>query len=198
MVTYRKDETQRPEGWNTGAPPHVGWWAVHASWGKLGDFHAWWDGKMWSNQTCSKDEDCRYATNNLSAHEAGVYGDWSKWSWAWNEDARVARVNPETGEVTGSGPCPYETSGQAWPFGDVKKKAADVSKMKKKPAGNRKVIRYVVAETVGLYTSHIDPTAILGVYSDSRVAEKIAKKMRESARFSARVFKTKRFRTPEA
>lgn len=43
-------------------------------------------------------------------------------------------MNPETGEVTGSGPCPYETEGKAWPFGDLKKKQA----------GNRKVTRYVL------------------------------------------------------
>lgn len=144
MVTYREDETQRPEGWNKGAPPHVGWWAVHASWGKLGQFHAWWDGNMWSYQTCDDDEDCSYATDHLGSYEAGVRGNWSKWSWTWPEHARVARVNPETGEVTGSGPCPYETDGQAWPFVDVKKKAADAPKLKKKPAGNRKVTRYVL------------------------------------------------------
>ena len=53
-------------------------------------------------------------------------------------------MNPETGEVTGSGPCPYETDGKAWPFGEVKEKAADAPKLKKKPAGNRKVTRYVL------------------------------------------------------
>lgn len=134
MVTYRKDKAQRPEGWHKGAPPHVGWWAVHASWGNLGDFHAWWDGKMWSYQTCAHDEDCSYSTDHLGSYEAGVRGNWSKWSWTWPEHARVARVNPETGEVTGSGPCPYETDGRAWPFGDVKKN----------PAGNRKVTQYVL------------------------------------------------------
>ena len=53
-------------------------------------------------------------------------------------------MNPETGEVTGSGPCPYETSGQAWPFGEVHEKSPDAPKLKKKPAGNRKVTQYVL------------------------------------------------------
>ena len=66
------------------------------------------------------------------------------WSFYWPEHARVARVNPETGEVTGSGPCPYETSGQAWPFGEVNEKSPDAPKLKKKPAGNRKVTQYVL------------------------------------------------------
>lgn len=144
MLTYRKDEKQRPEGWNAGKPPHVGWWAVHGSWGGCGDFHAWWDGKMWSAQTCEVGYVPEYAITQLATYQAGSYGKWSSWSWCWPENARVARVNPETGEVTGSGPCPYETDGKAWPFGEVKEKSADAPKLKKKPAGNRKVMQYVL------------------------------------------------------
>lgn len=144
MVTYRKDEIQRPEGWNTGAPPHVGWWVVKASFGEPGTFKAWWDGQMWSAQTCEVDEVPEFAITPLAQYEAGAHGSWTNWCWLWPENARVARVNPETGEVTGSGPCPYETSGQDWPFGEVKKKAADAPKLKKKPEGNRKVTRYVL------------------------------------------------------
>lgn len=69
---------------------------------------------------------------------------------------------------------------------------------KPKARGNRKVTRYVVAETVGLYTSHIDPNAIHGSYSDRQIAEDVAKRLRDSGSVTARVFKTKRFRTPEA
>lgn len=69
---------------------------------------------------------------------------------------------------------------------------------KPKAHGNRKVTRYVVAETVGLYTSHIDPNAIHGAYSDRQIAEDVAKRLRDSGSVTARVFKTKRFRTPEA
>lgn len=146
MVTYRKDETQRPEGWNPGAPPHVGWWGVHASWGVPGDFHAWWDGYKWSNQTCSHDEDASYATKNLGTYDAGGRTEWSSWSWLWPKNARVARVNPETGEVTGSGPCPYETDGKVWPFGEVKEKSQEAKNLKKKPAVNRKVTQYVLMD----------------------------------------------------
>ena len=144
MVTYRKDEKQRPKGWNTGAPPHVGWWVVKASFGEPGKFKAWWDGHMWSAQTCEVGEVPEFAIERLANHKAGANGRWSNWCWIWPENARVARVNPETGEVTGSGPCPYETDGKAWPFGEVKEKSADAPKLKKKAASNRKVTQYVL------------------------------------------------------
>lgn len=145
MVTYRKDEKQRPEGWNTGAPPHVGWWTVkgcfRAASSSDGRWRAWWDGDMWSAQTSSEISHS-YSTERMRHEEPGE--DWGYWSWAWPQNSRVARVNPETGDVTGSGPCPYETDGKAWPFGDVKEKPADAPKLKKNPAGNRKVTQYVL------------------------------------------------------
>lgn len=140
MVTYRKDETQRPDGWNTGAPPHVGWWNVKCK-GSGDKYLSWWNGEFFGRvMYFGNDKDIQSKTYCIEKSITGF----DKWSWLWPENARVARVNPETGEVTGSGPCPYETSGQSWPFGDVKKKAEDAPKLKKKPAGNRKVTRYVL------------------------------------------------------
>lgn len=192
MVTYRKDEKQRPEGWNAGAPPHVGWWAVHASWGVLGDFHAWWDGSKWSKQTCSHDEDASYATKNLGTWDAGCRKEWSSWSWLWPENARVARVNPETGEVTGSGPCPYETDGKVWPFGEVKEKAADAPELKKKQAGNRKVTRYVVMVGYGLGTTY--PAA---TFECKKNAVEYIEREARSGRYETIYIDAIRFRTPE-
>lgn len=130
MVTYRKDETQRPEGWNNGAPPHVGVWFCRSS--GCDPKWRWWNGEFWSV----------WNTQNAKPYEVEI--DFNRegvfdireifWSFYWPENARVARVNPETGEVTGSGPCPYETDGKVWPFSEVKKK----------PAGNRKVTKYVL------------------------------------------------------
>ena len=140
MVTYRKDETQRPKGWKKGAPPHIGVWfcrtiGTEPKW-------RWWSGEFWS------------VWNNENAQPHEVERDFNRgsifdvreifWSFYWPENARVARVNPETGEVTGSGPCPYETDGKAWPFGEVNEKSQDAPKLKKKPAGNRKVTQYVL------------------------------------------------------
>lgn len=138
MVTYRKDEKQRPDGWNKGAPPHVGWWLAKDPNSTGRNEWRFWCGQNWSI-FCSEKED---------GADGNIHTDYSfekiSWTWTWHEHARVARVNPETGEVTGSGPCPYETNGQAWPFSDVKKKAADAPKLKKKPGGNRKVTQYVL------------------------------------------------------
>lgn len=145
MVTYRKDEKQRPEGWNAGAPPHVGWWSVKGaitSGAEDNMWRSWWDGAKWSAQENSTIADGSFAWNSLGSLNAGDLG--TNWCWAWPQNARVARVNPETGEITGSGPCPYETDGKAWPFGELKEKAADAPKLKKKQAGNRKVTRYVL------------------------------------------------------
>lgn len=135
MVTYRKDSNQRPEGWNTGAPPHVGWWLCHA-------WFRYFDGVNFSFGV--KENHVIYHVKRNSKKHVVVPVEAVMWSWDWPEHARVARVNPDTGEVTGSGPCPYETDGQAWPFGEVKKKSEDAPKLKKKPAGNRKVTQYVL------------------------------------------------------
>lgn len=140
MVTYRKDEMQRPDGWNEGAPPHVGWWNVKCS-GTNDKYLSWWNGEFFGRlMYFGNDKDIQSKTYCLEKTGARL----DKWSWLWPSNARVARVNPETGEVTGSGPCPYETDGQVWPFGEVKEKSQDAPKMKKKSAGNRKVTRYVL------------------------------------------------------
>lgn len=39
-----------------------------------------------------------------------------RWKTNWPSKATVARINPETGECTGTGPCPYEAAGKPWPF----------------------------------------------------------------------------------
>lgn len=186
MVTYRKDETQRPEGWNKGAPPHVGWWLAKDRLPLVGNEWRFFDGVAWSI-FCREREDGsdgeRYSDFNINEIE---------WSWYWPENARVARVNPETGDVTGSGPCPYETSGQAWPFGDVKKKAADAPKLKKKPAGNSKVTRYVVMVGYGLGTTY--PTA---TFERKKNAVEYIEREARSGRYETIYIDAIRFRTPE-
>lgn len=140
MVTYRKDAKQRPEGWKIGAPPHVGVWLCRSS--ECDPRWRWWNGVFWSVWNRQDAPHCEVALDFMRQSFFDIQD--IEWGFYWPENARVARVNPETGEVTGSGPCPYETSGQVWPFGDVKKKAADAPKLNKKPAGNRKVTRYVL------------------------------------------------------
>lgn len=188
MVTYRKDETQRPEGWNAGEPPHVGWWNVECK-GSGSKYWSWWNGEFFGRlMYFGNDKDIQSKTYCLE--KTGAIFD--KWSWLWPENARVARVNPETGEVTGSGPCPYETSGQAWPFGEVKKKAEDAPKLKKKPAGNRKVTRYVVMVGYGLGATY--PTA---TFEYKKNAVEYIEREARSGRYATIYIDAIRFRTPE-
>lgn len=69
---------------------------------------------------------------------------------------------------------------------------------KPKRKGNPRVTRYVVAGTVGPYSSDIDSKCIYGCFDCYQVADGFAKKIRNKGDITARVFPSKRFRTPEA
>lgn len=119
MSTIRKATAKLPKGWKKGAPPHVGFWKIRCSgddwpiFTGLQNEWSWWDGKTWS-----------YASSPLGSStskldEATSYKhrpDSFEYNYAWPKSARVARINPKTGECTGTGPCPYEADGKAWPF----------------------------------------------------------------------------------
>lgn len=47
-----------------------------------------------------------FAGMRAATHAATEYQDLIAWTHHWPENARVARVNPLTGEVTGRGPLP--------------------------------------------------------------------------------------------
>jgi hypothetical protein len=82
--------------WHKGPPPHVGWWVASA----LNDIGAWrwWNGRFWSFPVhCS-----------VCAEAASVSADMStlndlriEWHPRYPKGARVPRINPATGEVTG-------------------------------------------------------------------------------------------------
>lgn len=105
-VTYRKATAGLPKGWHKGAPPHVGLWKASET-TNVSQWR-WWDGKSWS-VWCSSTDSKRTVREDLG--RASLFHNHDiKYRYDWPTNARVARINPETGECTGSGPCPYETA----------------------------------------------------------------------------------------
>lgn len=99
-----------------GVPPHAGWWmtAVRPDLkpqGKAPKHWRWWDGKLWST-LITPAEARSPSTSEVAGRRSEVPSIWGSndifWSYEWPEKARVGRVNPDTGEVTGAGPDPYK------------------------------------------------------------------------------------------
>ena len=83
--------------WHKGPPPHVGWWNASL----MNDSKAWrwWDGRYWSvgaEPSNSQLEALRAAKVPCMGFTFGV-----EWTDYYPKNARVPRVNPVTGEVTG-------------------------------------------------------------------------------------------------
>lgn len=82
---------------HSGPLPHVGWWLCEDLI-DIKNIWRWWDGRAWSWFFVPADptpiiddfvaEKYRYSKN-------------IRWSHYWPENARVPRINPDTGEVTG-------------------------------------------------------------------------------------------------
>lgn len=89
----------RPSKWQAGPPPHVGWWLTKTpkEGGKSNQEWRWWDGACWSCPVRSG------ASARLAAQAAwqASYRDDIRWCYEWPDGARVQRINPVTGEVTG-------------------------------------------------------------------------------------------------
>lgn len=94
---------------NRGAPPHVGWWNSSVllcvggqERGLLNGWEScwrWWDGDGWSFPYFPTASAASIASYVLSCrYQTGCEIIWSDY---YPEAARVPRVNPETGEVTG-------------------------------------------------------------------------------------------------
>lgn len=78
--------------WNEGPPPHVGWWLANMI--SSASLWSYWDGKRWSIAYL----DCELLPAELRWRPT----HWKvKWSAYYPKGARVKRINPETGEVTG-------------------------------------------------------------------------------------------------
>ena len=86
---------QKPLTWHKGPPPHIGWW--NASIGSNSTAWRWWDGKQWSITAYS--EESEHWVNSCATQKSEMDG--IEWTYHWPKNARVPRINPETGEVTG-------------------------------------------------------------------------------------------------
>lgn len=82
--------------WRIGAPPHIGWWKARQGMSSTG--WRWWNGEVWSLP----------ANPSKTAVEARALAQFQAdrsssiaWCMDWPEAARVQRINPATGEVTG-------------------------------------------------------------------------------------------------
>lgn len=85
--------------WHAGEPPHAGWWLTKTpiEGGKSAREWRWWIGTHWSLPVRSG------ASARLAAQAAwqASYRDDIRWCYEWPDGARVQRINPVTGEVTG-------------------------------------------------------------------------------------------------
>ena len=82
--------------WRTGKPLHAGWWLTRLGYSKAE--WRWWDGRHWSLAS----------PRSNNANQAGALAQFEAqnsaaiaWCWDWPKFARVPRVNPATGAVTG-------------------------------------------------------------------------------------------------
>lgn len=81
--------------WRIGPPPHAGWWKTRK--GMAGAEWRWWDGEAWSFPVCSRAQAPAIAKALRPWRDVVAI----VWCMDWPEGARVQRINPETGEVTG-------------------------------------------------------------------------------------------------
>ena len=79
--------------WNSGPPPHVGWWNASEFRDPLA--WRWWNGKTWSLVAwagCLPET----AGKSASARQLARWGSGSiMWSTHWPKNARVPRVVPK-------------------------------------------------------------------------------------------------------
>ena len=82
--------------WRTGKPLHAGWWLTRLGYSKAA--WRWWDGERWSLPSSS-------ANSAVSAASVAQFASSTyfamAWCMDWPDGARVPRVNPATGVVTG-------------------------------------------------------------------------------------------------
>lgn len=92
--------TFHTSAWQEGPPPHAGWWLSLATSDNRMRWR-WWDGQRWSLGALAI-HTAQYAGQqaNAKALPAASF----RWCGFWPTRARVARVNPDTCEVTGHGP----------------------------------------------------------------------------------------------
>lgn len=90
LTTQKEAIMSKKIKWNSGPPPHVGWWNANTECDEL--TWRWWDGARWSI-ACDKYHSIRWvegAALTPSLTDARMI----KWRDYWPENARVPRVKP--------------------------------------------------------------------------------------------------------
>lgn len=105
---------------NRGKPPHTGWWLTSVRPdlkrdGRLQKHWRWWDGKVWSTPITAA-EARSPSTSDVAKRRSALPSIWGNadifWCYEWPKNARVGRIDPDTGEVTGAGPDPYKVKAE--------------------------------------------------------------------------------------
>ena len=94
-VLVLPDDLVAARKWRIGPPPHAGWWKTRK--GMSGAEWRWWDGAAWSFPVCSRAQAPAIAKAMRQWRDVVAI----VWCWDWPDGARVPRVNPATGVITG-------------------------------------------------------------------------------------------------
>lgn len=80
--------------WNSGPPPHVGWW--NASLFDDDEMWRWWNGASWSNGV-----HCSHTQHWAAKVAAGrkTRSQSIRWSDYWPRRARVPRIDPRAAQI---------------------------------------------------------------------------------------------------
>ena len=89
QVGHGKSGSTTERVWNSGPPPHIGWW--NASVGGHNNSWRWWNGTEWSYNVSATDSatDVAHFAKQISPDQDRI-----KWTDYWPENARVPRVDP--------------------------------------------------------------------------------------------------------
>jgi hypothetical protein len=74
--------------WNSGPPPHVGWWLTQTT---AGEWWRWWGGRHWSIGCKSGSNDPGWIA---SVKRDGFPLAGIRWTTYWPKNARVPRIDP--------------------------------------------------------------------------------------------------------
>ncbi len=80
--------------WNSGPPPHIGWWLC---WSSSTIAWRWWNGKRFSF-ACDESRNAKEAAH-WAQYELFYGNEFFKWTDYWPENARVPRIKPCTEEL---------------------------------------------------------------------------------------------------
>jgi len=102
--TQKAKAKQKPDQlqWHKGRPPHVGWFCTMTTAGMGIPCWRWFNGHWWSVAVLPQHGE--HIAAKMAMLPSAFGNNCILWRHYWPAGARVARVNPDTGVVTGEGP----------------------------------------------------------------------------------------------